>query len=104
MIQRETYERQIGEAQVTNVRSNAYRIHDMLEQKVRELAIVDFVTPTSYEVNVKDYLSIRAADAAQEVLRPILDAAQWSIRYEAVPTGKVQFGEIVNEITWFMSK
>lgn len=76
MIQRERYEALNAQIQSVNILRNAYRIHDLLEQEVRTLGAVDFVTPTPIAVNVKDYLSIKAADAAQEVLRTILDPAQ----------------------------
>jgi hypothetical protein len=104
MILRESYERYNNQSQTENILKNVYRIHDSLEKAVRELGMRDYYTETPIRVSIVDYMTLFAIRDAETILREIFNSAQWEINHSEVPTLKVSFGEIIQEVTWTISK
>lgn len=104
MILREQYESDNSLSQQGNILANAYRIHDQLERKVRELGSRNYRTVTPIAVQFIDFSTEESARAALEKLQEILTPAQWSIRYDLRSTDRVQYDLPVYEVTWLMEK
>ena len=104
MITREVYEKYNVQSQTGNILKNVYRIHDSLEKAVRESGMRDYYTESPIKVSIVDFMTLFAIRDAEPILRDIFNAAQWSIEHAEAPTTKVSFGEIIQEVTWTISK